>query len=101
MGAGRAGALEPAARAGGRRGGKFHNLPPVGGREVTSADVLYSYQRVQGLKSLASLLAGVQRMETPDPYTFKVTVAEPDADLLANLAASNLAVVAKEAVEVN
>jgi peptide/nickel transport system substrate-binding protein len=84
-----------------RKGVKFHNVAPVGGREATSADVLYSYQRVLGLKSLASLLAGVQRMEAPDPYTFKVTLAEPDADLLANLAASNLAIVAKEAVEVS
>jgi peptide/nickel transport system substrate-binding protein len=84
-----------------RRGVKFHNVPPVNGREVTSADVLYSYRRVLGLKSLASLLAGVQRMEAPDPFTFKVTLAEPDADLLANLAASNLAVVAREAVEVS
>jgi peptide/nickel transport system substrate-binding protein len=84
-----------------RRGVKFHNIAPVNGREATSADIVYSYQRAIDLKFLASLLGGVQRMETPDPYTFKITLAEPNADFLVNLAATNLAVVAKEAVDVN
>jgi peptide/nickel transport system substrate-binding protein len=82
-----------------RRGAKFQNRQPVNGREVTSADVLYSFQRAIDLKNLASLVASVQRMETPDPYTLKVTLSEPDADFLANISASALVVVAKEAVE--
>jgi ABC-type transport system substrate-binding protein len=83
------------------RGAKFQNIAPVNGRELTSADVLYSYQRVIDLKTWASLLAGVQRMETPDPYTFKITLKDPDADFLANLSTPNLVIAAKEAVEVN
>jgi ABC-type transport system substrate-binding protein len=84
-----------------RRGAKFQNLKPVNGREATSADVLYSYQRAIDLKFLAYLLSSIQKMETPDPYTFKVTLSEPNADFLANLSLNALAIVAKEAVEVN
>jgi ABC-type transport system substrate-binding protein len=84
-----------------RPGVKFQNVKPVNGREVTSADVLYSLQRVIALKFLASLLDGVDKMETPDPRTVKVTLARPNADFLGNLAANNLAVVPKESVEVN
>jgi ABC-type transport system substrate-binding protein len=84
-----------------RRGVKFQNIAPVNGRELSSADLLYSYQRVLDLKAIASLLAGVQKMETPDAYTFKVTLSEPNADFLVNLCAAKLVVVAKEAVGVN
>jgi ABC-type transport system substrate-binding protein len=84
-----------------RKGVKFHNVAPVNGREVTSADVQYSLQRVLDLKLLASLLGGVQRMETPDPYTFKITLSEPNADFLVNMAANSLVIAAKEAVAVN
>jgi peptide/nickel transport system substrate-binding protein len=84
-----------------RRGVKFHNIAPVNGREATSADVLYSYQRILDLKLLAPLLAGVQKMETPDPYTFNISLAEPNADFLGNLAANHMVIAAREAVEVN
>jgi peptide/nickel transport system substrate-binding protein len=84
-----------------RRGVKFHNLKPVNGRELTAEDVRYSYQRVIDLKFLASLLGGIQKMETPDPNTLRINLAEPNADFLVNLGASNLVIVPLEAVEVN
>jgi ABC-type transport system substrate-binding protein len=84
-----------------RRGVKFQNLKPVNGREATSADVQYSYQRVIDLKTVSSLLAGVQKMETLDPYTLKITLAEPNADFLTNISTVVMYIVAKEAVEVN
>src|SRR5262249_4908349 len=84
-----------------RRGVKFQNLKPVNGREATSADVQYSYQRVIDLKTVSSLLAGVQKMETPDPYNFKITLSEPNAHFLTNISTVVMYVVAKEAVEVN
>jgi peptide/nickel transport system substrate-binding protein len=84
-----------------RQGVKFQNIKPVNGRELTSADILYSYQRIIDLKALAAYLNGVQKMEAPDPYTFKITLSEPNADFLVNLSAPSLVVVAKEAVEIN
>jgi len=81
-----------------RRGVKFQNLKPVNGREATSADVQYSYQRVIDLKTVSSLLAGVQKMETPDPYTLKITLSEPNADFLTNISTVVMYIVAKEAV---
>jgi peptide/nickel transport system substrate-binding protein len=84
-----------------RRGAKFHNVPPVNGREATSADVNYSFQRILDLKAIASYLDGVSKLETPDPATFKITLAQPNADLLVNLASPSMAIVAREAVAVN
>jgi peptide/nickel transport system substrate-binding protein len=84
-----------------RRGVKFHNLKPVNGRELTAQDILYSYRRGIDLNFLASLLGSIQNMVAPDPYTFKVTLSQPDADFLANLANVGLSIVAQEAIEVN
>ncbi len=39
-----------------RPGTKFHNLPPVNGREATSADVLFSMSRHQELAPLSALV---------------------------------------------
>jgi ABC-type transport system substrate-binding protein len=84
-----------------RRGVKFQNIAPVNGREVTAQDVLYSYQRILDLKTLAPTLAGTKSIEALDNYTFRITLSEPNADYLVGLGANNLAVVAREAVAVN
>src|SRR5438552_13989438 len=65
-----------------RRGVKFHNLPPVNGRELTAEDVTYSFQRIRDLKIYAGNLAGVAKFEAPDKYTVKLTLNKPDADFL-------------------
>ena len=57
-----------------RRGVKFHN-----GKEVTSADVLASYQRYQLVSPNKAQLATVESFETPDPYTFVVKLKAPNA----------------------
>lgn len=84
-----------------QRGAKFQNISPVNGREAVADDVIFSYRRMIDLRFLASLLAGVKSMEAVDPYTVKITLSEPNADFLGNLAATNAAIVAREAVAVN
>jgi ABC-type transport system substrate-binding protein len=82
-----------------RPGVRFHNIAPVNGRELVADDVVFSYNRIRDLKSYASLLQGVIKMETPSKYTVKLTLEKPNADLLRNLAEVQMAVVAREQVD--
>jgi peptide/nickel transport system substrate-binding protein len=60
-----------------RHGVKFSN-----GKEMTSADVLASFQRYQRISTNASILADAAGFETPDPYTFVVKLKQPNAVFL-------------------
>ena len=85
-----------------RRGVKWHNKPPVNGREFTADDVVYSIERFRTVKgnSNAYMLKSLDKVEAVDKYTVKFTLKEPFAwflDMLASPMA--IAMVAKEAVE--
>jgi peptide/nickel transport system substrate-binding protein len=85
-----------------RRGVRWHNKPPVNGRELTADDVRYSVERFLTVKGNANayMLRAVDKVEVPDKYTVKFTLKEPNAwflDMLASPMA--VAIVAKEAVE--
>jgi peptide/nickel transport system substrate-binding protein len=67
-----------------RKGVRFHNLPPVNGREVTSEDVKYSIERVLGMHGQKALFPHRIRFEnrlssisTPDRYTIIFRTKEP------------------------
>lgn len=90
-----------------RKGVKFHNLPPVNGREMTSADVKWSFEYIarigqfKGVKFPRSnqidfKLYGVNRIETPDTYTVVVHFNEPFAPFMTYVGTSEVAVMAHE-----
>ncbi len=78
-----------------RRGVRWHDKPPVSGRELTADDVKYTFERFQGL----AYLVGIDRIEALDRHTVRFTLREPFAwfpDVMASPAAW---IIAREAVE--
>jgi peptide/nickel transport system substrate-binding protein len=85
-----------------RRGVRWHQKPPVNGRELTSGDVKYTIERFLTVKGNPStyMLRAIDRVETPDALTVRIVLKEPNAwfvEMLAN--PMSVAIVAREAVE--
>jgi peptide/nickel transport system substrate-binding protein len=69
-----------------RKGVKFHNKPPVNGREVNAQDVKYSLERFAAKSGFRSRFDDVDRIEVVDNYTVKIITKNPFAPMLINLA---------------
>ena len=83
-----------------RKGVRFHNKPPVNGREVTAQDVKYSLERFKAKSGFRSRFDEVQAIEAIDQYTVKISTKEPFAPLLNHLASPTYAaILPKEAEE--
>src|SRR5437588_3084447 len=85
-----------------RKGVKWHNKPPVNGRELTADDVVFSVNHFLTVKGNANayMLKSVDKVEATDKYTVKFTLREPFAwflDMVSNPHA--VAIVAREVVE--
>jgi peptide/nickel transport system substrate-binding protein len=84
-----------------KKGVRWHPKPPVDGRELTAADVKYTYERFLSLKGNPNrpTLEFVDRIEAPDKYTVKFTLSEPNAWFLDLLASTSTWIIARECVE--
>jgi peptide/nickel transport system substrate-binding protein len=84
-----------------RKGVRWHNKPPVNGRELTAEDIKYTYERFLTLKGNPNrqMLEQVEKIEALDRYTVKFTLSEPFAWFLDYLAATVMWIVPREAVE--
>ncbi|HEY2996752.1 MAG TPA: ABC transporter substrate-binding protein [Methylomirabilota bacterium] len=85
-----------------RKGVKWHNKPPVNGRELTADDVVFSVNHFLTVKGNANayMLKSVDKVEALDKHTVKFTLKEPFVwflDMLANPHA--VAIAAKEVVD--
>lgn len=69
-----------------RKGVKFHNKPPVNGREVTAEDVKYSLERFMAKSGFRSRFDAVQSIEAVDRHTVRIALKEPFAPFLNHLA---------------
>src|SRR6516165_5264655 len=72
-----------------RHGVKWHNKPPLNGRELVADDVKFTYDRFLNELGNADrhLLEAVERVEVVDRYTVKFVLKEPYVwfvDVLAN-----------------
>ncbi|WP_019122340.1 ABC transporter substrate-binding protein [Brevibacillus massiliensis] len=80
-------------------GVKFHN-----GREMTSDDVKYSFERILNPDTGAvakSYFSSVDAIEAPDKYTVVFKLKTPDAAFLANTASAYASIVPKEVTDLN
>jgi peptide/nickel transport system substrate-binding protein len=85
-----------------RQGVKWHNKPPVNGRELVADDVKFTFDRFLTEKGNADryVLESVDRVEVVDRYTVKFLLKEPYVwliDVLAN--PRSMWIVAPEVVE--
>ena len=85
-----------------RKGVRWHNKPPVNGRELVAEDVKFTYNRFLTVKGNPEryLLDSVDRVEAVDRYTVKFVLKEPYVWLPQKLAnALCMWVVAPEVVD--
>src|SRR5215813_6106044 len=85
-----------------RKGVKWHNKPPLNGRELVAEDVKFTYDRFLTEKGNANrfLLEPVDRVEVVDRYTVKFLLKEPYVWLVDALAFPwTMWIVAPEVVE--
>ena len=85
-----------------KKGVRFHNKPPVNGRELTAEDVRYTFERILNDKGSVnvSMFRAITQVEALDRYTVRFTLKEPFAwflDMIANPMAG--AIIARECVE--
>jgi peptide/nickel transport system substrate-binding protein len=80
-----------------RQGVKWHDKPPVNGREFTSEDVKATFEG-WGKGAVAFLTTSVDRVETPSKYTVVIRLKHPDVAFFRDLASAWSHVVPKEAV---
>src|SRR5215831_14193348 len=76
-----------------RKGVKFHNKPPVNGREVTAEDVKYSLERFMAKSGFATRFEPVAAIEAVDKHTVRITLKEPYAPFLNHLANPSFCVI--------
>src|SRR5262245_584374 len=85
-----------------RRGVKWHNKPPVNGRELVAEDVKFTFDRFLSEKGNPSryFLDSVDRVEVVDRYAVKFVLKEPFVWLLDILAsATSMWIIAPEVAE--
>ena len=77
-----------------RKGVRFHDKPPVNGREMTANDILFGWQRYLGLGEFTEdgpsifthiSMKQLESIAAPDKYTFVVKVKQPELGMLLTL----------------
>ena len=82
-----------------RQGVKWHNLPPLNGRELTAADIKYCFEAYakEGVQSFT--FREIEGMETPDKYTLRVHLNTPNVFFPQNVAEPVTVIFPREVLE--
>lgn len=80
-----------------REGVQFHD-----GSELTSADVLASFERIaSGGYSASGYFDFVEQMSAPEDYTFEMSLTQPFSPLLARMSTSSMRILTEEQAQQN
>src|SRR3989441_4576505 len=82
-----------------RQGVKWHNIPPLNGRELVAGDVKYCFEAYakEGVQSFN--FREIEGMETPDKYTLRVHLHTPNVLFPQNVAECVTVVFSREVLE--
>jgi len=82
-----------------RQGVKWHNVPPLNGREFVAADVKYCFEAYakEGVQSFT--FQEVEAIETPDKYTVRVHLKTPNVLFPQNVAEPITVMFSREVLE--
>jgi peptide/nickel transport system substrate-binding protein len=82
-----------------RQGVKWHNVPPLNGREFVAADVKYCYEAYAKEGVQAFTFQEIEGIETPDKYTVRIHLKSPNVMFPQNLAEAVTVIFAREVLE--
>ena len=82
-----------------RQGVKWHNVPPLNGREFVAADVRYCFEQYAKEGVQAFTFQEIEGFETPDKYTVRIHLKSPNTMFPQNLAEAVSVLFAREVLE--
>jgi peptide/nickel transport system substrate-binding protein len=82
-----------------RQGVKWHNVPPLNGREFVAEDVKYCYEAYAQEGVQAFTFQEIDGIETPDKYTVRIHLKTPNTMFLQNLAEAVAVIFPREVLE--
>src|ERR671918_1632881 len=82
-----------------RQGVKWHNVPPLNGRELVAEDVKYCYEAYAKEGVQAFTFQEIEGMETPDKHTLRIHLKSPNTLFPQNLAEPVAVIFSREVLE--
>jgi peptide/nickel transport system substrate-binding protein len=82
-----------------RQGVKWHNVPPLNGREFVAADAKYCFEAYAKEGVQAFTFQEIEGMETPDKHTLRVHLKTPNVMFPQNLAEAVAVIFSREVLE--
>lgn len=82
-------------------GVKFHNKPPLNGRDLVADDIKYAYERYANTGANTALLQEMASVTSVDNRTVQIKLKQPFPDMIYRLASRYLTIFPHELVDTN